>query len=64
MPYQVLVVDDEPQVQRFLRPSLIAEGYEVVSAASGSEALERFHAHAPTSLFSTSACPTWMGKRS
>jgi two-component system KDP operon response regulator KdpE len=39
---RILVVDDEPQMQRFLRPSLIAEGYEVVSAGSGHEALESF----------------------
>lgn len=38
----VLVVDDEPQIQRFLRPSLAASGYHVVSAASASEALAAF----------------------
>ncbi len=41
---RILVVDDEPQMQRFLRPSLTAEGYDVVSAGSGQEALERFRA--------------------
>ena len=35
---KVLVVDDEPQIQRFLRPSLAAVGYDVFCAGSGSEA--------------------------
>nr|HPG89443.1 response regulator [Hyphomicrobium sp.] len=36
---RVLVVDDEPQILRFLKPSLAAAGYEVISAATGKEAL-------------------------
>ena len=40
-PTRILVVDDEPQIQRFLRPSLIAIGYEVIAASSGAEALRR-----------------------
>ncbi|QQS13370.1 MAG: response regulator transcription factor [Rhodospirillales bacterium] len=36
---RVLVVDDEPQIQRFLRPGLTAAGYDVVAAGSGAEAL-------------------------
>jgi two-component system KDP operon response regulator KdpE len=36
---RVLVVDDEPQIRRVLRPSLIASGYEVTEAATGREAL-------------------------
>jgi two-component system KDP operon response regulator KdpE len=35
----VLVVDDEPQIRRFLRTSLIVHGYDVVEASSGHEAL-------------------------
>ena len=35
----VLVVDDEPAIHRFLRPSLAAEGYDVVQATTGEEAL-------------------------
>jgi two-component system KDP operon response regulator KdpE len=38
----VLVVDDEPQIQRFLRPSLAASGFEVTSATSAAEALRSF----------------------
>ena len=35
----ILVVDDEPQIHRFLRPALTAAGFVVVSAATGAEAL-------------------------
>lgn len=36
---RILIVDDEPQVHRFLRPTLEAAGYAVESADSGAEAL-------------------------
>jgi len=36
---RVLVVDDEPQIRRFLRTSLSAHGYRVIEASCGREAL-------------------------
>jgi two-component system, OmpR family, KDP operon response regulator KdpE len=62
MPYHVLVVDDEPQVQRFLRPSLIAEGYDMVSAMSGQEALKQFDAHRPDVVVLDLGLPDMDGK--
>ena len=44
---KVLVVDDEPQIQRFLRPSLEASGFRVVSAESAAEALRVFQSSTP-----------------
>lgn len=38
-PLKVLVVDDEPAIRRFLRTSLSSEGYLVVEAEGGDEAL-------------------------
>ena len=38
-PARVLVVDDEPQIRRFLEISLRSEGFEVLEAASGREGL-------------------------
>ncbi|MBP3983361.1 response regulator transcription factor [Pseudoxanthomonas helianthi] len=39
-PARVLVIDDEPQIRRFLDISLRAQGYEVALAATGREGLE------------------------
>jgi two-component system, OmpR family, KDP operon response regulator KdpE len=38
-PTRVLVVDDEPQIRRFLRTSLSAHGHTVIEAVNGQEAL-------------------------
>jgi two-component system KDP operon response regulator KdpE len=38
-PARVLVIDDEPQIRRFLDISLRAQGYDVALAASGREGL-------------------------
>ena len=43
MPAKILVVDDDPNVQRLLTYTLRQEGYDVVTAADGAEAVERFH---------------------
>lgn len=45
----ILLVDDEPQIHRFLRPTLEAAGYEVDRADSGAAAL-RHAANRPPSL--------------
>ncbi|KTS77144.1 transcriptional regulator [Pseudomonas oryzihabitans] len=39
MPAHVLVVDDEPQIRKFLRISLAAQGYQVSEAATGTDGL-------------------------
>jgi two-component system, OmpR family, KDP operon response regulator KdpE len=44
---RILVVDDEPQIQRFLAPALNAAGYDVLQAASGREALRMIATAAP-----------------
>jgi two-component system KDP operon response regulator KdpE len=38
---RILVVDDEPAIQRFLRTSLASHGYAVFTASTGQEALQR-----------------------
>ncbi len=43
----ILVVDDEPPIRRFLRTSLAGQGYRVLEAASGEEALRRIQADRP-----------------
>ena len=43
----VLVVDDEPQLRRFLRATLPANGYGIVEAASAAEALREAATRTP-----------------
>lgn len=44
---KILVVDDEPAILRFLRPYLESEGYEVIEAKTGREALALTSSHEP-----------------
>jgi len=44
-PVRILVVDDEPQIRRFLDISLRAQGYTVALAANGREGLESLALH-------------------
>ena len=46
----VLLVDDEPPIQRFVRAELEAQGYRVLTASSGAEALARLDADRPDLL--------------
>ncbi|MEV6772826.1 response regulator transcription factor [Nocardia sp. NPDC051030] len=47
---KVLVVDDEPMIVELLTVSLRYQGFEVVSASSGSEGLDRARAFRPDAL--------------
>ena len=47
MPAKILVADDEPNIVKLLRLYLREEGYEIVAARNGREALERFRAESP-----------------
>jgi len=44
---RILVVDDEPQIHRFLTPALTAAGYEPLRAERGDEALRLAASQAP-----------------
>jgi two-component system KDP operon response regulator KdpE len=46
-PLTLLVIDDEPQVRRFLRNSLASTGYKLVEAASGEAGLAGAASHRP-----------------
>jgi two-component system KDP operon response regulator KdpE len=59
---RVLVVDDEPQILRFLRASLGASGFEVVEAETGAEALKRAAADAPEIIVLDLGLPDMDGK--
>ena len=47
VPVRILVVEDEPQMQKLLRMSLSAEGYRVIDASKGQEAIDLARTHNP-----------------
>lgn len=59
---RVLVVDDEPQIQRFLRPALTACGYDVLTADTGREALRLIASAAPDIVVLDLGLPDMDGK--
>lgn len=59
---RILVVDDEPQIQRFLKPSLTAAGYDVIQAATGAEALKAAVTQAPDLMILDLGLPDMDGK--
>lgn len=44
---RILIVDDELQIRRFLRISLASQGYEVIEAVNGEQALAAVYTQAP-----------------
>jgi len=60
--YRILVVDDEPQIQRFLNVALTAAGYEVVSAETGAQALRMVVTGAPDLIVLDLGLPDRDGK--
>lgn len=59
---RVLVVDDEPQILRFLKPSLTAAGYDVISAATGKDALAAAATRSPDVILLDLGLPDMDGK--
>ncbi|TRL30595.1 response regulator [Rhizobium straminoryzae] len=59
---RILVVDDEPQIQRFLKPALTAAGYDVIEAATGAEALKALATLAPDLVILDLGLPDMDGK--
>ena len=58
----VLVVDDEPQILRFLKPSLAAAGYDVITAANGTDALKAAATKSPDAILLDLGLPDMDGK--
>ncbi|WP_161912370.1 response regulator transcription factor [Methylosinus sp. C49] len=59
---RILIVDDEPQMLRVLRPALVASGYETLEAATGREALKAIAASAPDAVLLDLGLPDMDGK--
>ena len=59
---RILVVDDEPQIQRFLKPALTASDYDVISAGTGREARHLAVTRAPDLVILDLGLPDQDGK--
>jgi two-component system, OmpR family, KDP operon response regulator KdpE len=59
---RILVVDDEPQIQRFLKPALAASDFEVLTAATAREALRLALARGPDLVILDLGLPDADGK--
>jgi two-component system, OmpR family, KDP operon response regulator KdpE len=59
---RILVVDDEPQIHRFLTPALEAAGYEPVRVENGTDALREIARRAPDAVVLDLGLPDIDGK--
>jgi two-component system KDP operon response regulator KdpE len=59
---RILVVDDEPQILRFLKPSLTAAGYDVIVATTGKDALKAAATQSPDAILLDLGLPDMDGK--
>lgn len=62
MKARILVVDDEPQILRFLRPALDAAGYDVIEAEKGGDAIHKAATAAPDVVILDLGLPDMDGK--
>lgn len=62
MLHRILVVDDEPQIQRFLKPALIAAGFDVETAATAADAKRLAATRAPALIVLDLGLPDGDGK--
>lgn len=62
MRQRILVVDDEPQIHRFLKPSLNAAGYDVTRADTAAEAIKLAATNSPDGILLDLGLPDMDGK--
>jgi two-component system KDP operon response regulator KdpE len=59
---RILVIDDEPQMHRFLGPALTAAGFEALRADNGADGLKAIAASAPDAVVLDLGLPDMDGK--
>jgi two-component system KDP operon response regulator KdpE len=60
--HRILIVDDEPQILRFLKPALTAADYEVIEAETGGQAIQKVATSAPDLVILDLGLPDMDGK--
>jgi two-component system KDP operon response regulator KdpE len=60
--HRILIVDDEPQILRFLRPALTAADYEIIEADNGTQAIQKVATAAPDLVILDLGLPDMDGK--
>jgi two-component system, OmpR family, KDP operon response regulator KdpE len=60
--HRILIVDDEPQILRFLKPALTAADYEVIEAETGGQAIQKVATAAPDLVILDLGLPDMDGK--
>lgn len=59
---RILVIDDEPQIHRFLGPALEANGYEAIKALTGAAGIAELSHHLPDAIILDLGLPDRDGK--
>lgn len=59
---RILIIDDEPQIRRFLRISLSSQGYEILEAETGEEGLSKTSLESPHLIILDLGLPDIDGK--
>ena len=59
----ILVIDDEPQIRKFLRLSLVSQGYNVLEAATGADGLSQAALKQPDMLVLDLGLPDMDGQQ-
>jgi len=58
---KILIIEDEPNIRKFLSVNLIARGYEVLEAANATQGLELLRTAAPAALLLDIKLPDMSG---
>ena len=59
---KVLVIDDEPHIQRVIELKLKSQGYQVIKASDGEEGLELIRAYTPDAVVTDIMMPKLDGR--
>ena len=59
---KIMVIEDDPGIRSFLRTTLSAEGYDVLSAGDGREALSMISSHCPDCILLDLGLPDMDGR--